>query len=88
MAIARITSNGRITVPRRVRDRLGVGPGDALEFSFDKDQAVVTPIHRRRLDELRALFRIDHALDFEDERSRAWSEHTHRVTETNPPDDA
>jgi antitoxin PrlF len=29
---AKITSKGQLTVPKRVRERLGVGPGDVLEF--------------------------------------------------------
>ena len=28
----RITSKGQVTVPKRVRDKLGVQPGDAIEF--------------------------------------------------------
>ena len=26
------TSRGRITIPKRVRDLLGIGPGDSVEF--------------------------------------------------------
>lgn len=86
MAIAKITSKGQLTVPRQVRERLGVGPGDSLEFSFEDDHVVVTPVRQRRLEEFRGLFRVDHALDFDEERSRAWSEETRRLTETKPRD--
>jgi antitoxin PrlF len=86
MAIAKITSKGQLTVPRQVRDRLGVGPGDSLEFRFEDDHVVVTPVRQRQLSDFRGLFRVDHALDFDEERSRAWSEQTRRLTNENSSD--
>lgn len=32
MASATITSKGQITIPQRVREKLGLGPGDRIEF--------------------------------------------------------
>jgi len=32
VATARVTSKGQITIPKEVRDQLGVVPGDILEF--------------------------------------------------------
>ena len=36
METAKITSKGQITVPKRVRARLAVAPGDQLAFKFDE----------------------------------------------------
>lgn len=36
METAKLTSKGQITVPKRVRRRLAVGPGDHLAFEFDE----------------------------------------------------
>lgn len=44
---ARITSQGQITVPKAVRDRLGLKPGDDVEFE-DRDGEVVLLPRRRR----------------------------------------
>ena len=35
MAAAKITSKGQCTIPKSVRDELGVGPGDEIEFYRD-----------------------------------------------------
>ncbi|MDP9483170.1 MAG: AbrB/MazE/SpoVT family DNA-binding domain-containing protein, partial [Chloroflexota bacterium] len=44
---ARITSQGQITVPKAVRDRLGLKPGDDVEF-VDRDGEIVLIPRRRR----------------------------------------
>ncbi len=44
---ARITSQGQITVPKAVRDRLGLKPGDDVEF-VDRDGEIVLFPRRRR----------------------------------------
>jgi AbrB family looped-hinge helix DNA binding protein len=33
MARTRITTKGQVTIPKEVRDRLGLRPGDELEFT-------------------------------------------------------
>ncbi len=37
---ATLTSKGQVTIPKAVRDRLNLAPGDKLEFVFDTDGAV------------------------------------------------
>ena len=43
-AISTISSKGQITLPREVRERLGVGEGDKVEFTFNGTQTVVKPL--------------------------------------------
>ena len=52
MPEARITSKGQITVPKAVREELGVSAGDRLAFAIIDGKAVVTPVRRKRLSEL------------------------------------
>lgn len=44
LATARITSKGQLTVPKIVRDRLGLRPGDELEFAQQANQLVVRKV--------------------------------------------
>ena len=43
MALARskLTAQGQISVPAKVRQRLGVGPGSVLEWEDDGDRVIV-----------------------------------------------
>jgi antitoxin PrlF len=88
MAIARLTSKGQITIPKQVRERLGVEPGDALEFHFEDDRLEVRPVRRRQLKEFRGLFPVDKAYNFTEERERAWEAQTRRLTQRDDSNDA
>lgn len=57
MATATITSKNQITVPREVRERLGVGPGDRLTFELDDDGHVAVEAETVELSTLRGTVR-------------------------------
>jgi AbrB family looped-hinge helix DNA binding protein len=41
MTTATLTSKGQTTIPREVRERLGLAPGDVLKFTVLPDGAVI-----------------------------------------------
>jgi antitoxin PrlF len=55
-AVAKITSKGQTTVPREIREALGVGPGDFISWEVAEDGAVrVRAVLPLDLEYLRAL---------------------------------
>jgi len=48
MATSTLTSKGQITVPRVVRERLGMKQGDRLEFALEARMAAVETARRPR----------------------------------------
>jgi len=40
MPRATITSKGQITLPKAIRDRLGLSPGDQVDFQIDNDGSI------------------------------------------------
>jgi AbrB family looped-hinge helix DNA binding protein len=32
-----VTSKGQVTIPKRVRDRLGINPGNKIDFEIDEN---------------------------------------------------
>ena len=53
MRKATITSKGQLTIPKQVRERLGLKPGDRLAFDLDDDAILLRVEKRRTLEELR-----------------------------------
>ncbi len=55
MPVATLMSKGQTTIPKSVRDRLGLMPGDRLEFVVDDSGAVSMVPATVSLDELEGM---------------------------------
>jgi len=44
MSITKISSKGQITIPKEVRDKLNIGPGDKVLVELGEHAALVKPI--------------------------------------------
>jgi len=57
LAHSRLTAQGQISVPAKVRQRLGIGPGSVLEWDEEGGQVVVRKAGRYTSEDIhRALF--------------------------------
>lgn len=57
LAHSRLTAQGQISVPAKVRQRLGVGPGSVLEWDEEGDRLVVRKAGRYTSEDIhRSLF--------------------------------
>ena len=57
LAHSRVTAQGQVSVPAKVRQRLGVGPGSVLEWDEDGGQVVVRKAGRHTSEDIhQALF--------------------------------
>jgi antitoxin PrlF len=43
-----VTSKGQVTIPKRVRDLLGIGPGSVIDFKRAADGSVVLVTARKK----------------------------------------
>ncbi len=46
MPISTVTAKGQITIPKAIRERLGLSAGDTLEFSVDDAGRIVARLQR------------------------------------------
>jgi antitoxin PrlF len=57
LAHSKVTAQGQVSVPAKVRQRLGVGPGSVLEWDEDGDRVIVRKAGRYSSEDIhRALF--------------------------------
>jgi AbrB family looped-hinge helix DNA binding protein len=57
LAHSKVTAQGQVSVPAKVRQRLGVGPGSVLEWDDDGDRVIVRKAGRYSSEEIhRMLF--------------------------------
>jgi len=57
LAHSKVTAQGQVSVPAKVRQRLGVGPGSVLEWDEDGDRVVVRKAGRYTSEDIhRVLF--------------------------------
>lgn len=54
MAIATLTSKSQMTLPKAIRDGLGLKPGDAIEVSIEGRRAILIP-KNLRLDDIASI---------------------------------
>lgn len=52
---ARITSKGQVTIPKRIRDRLGLEAGEDIEFVLTDDGELTVRPKRPAMERLRAV---------------------------------
>jgi AbrB family looped-hinge helix DNA binding protein len=55
MEAAKLTSKGQTTIPKRVREHLGLSPGDRVHFLVDEQGRVYLEPANLTLDELQAV---------------------------------
>ena len=57
LAHSKVTAQGQVSVPAKVRQRLGVGPGSVLEWHDEGDRVIVRKAGRYSSEDIhRALF--------------------------------
>jgi AbrB family looped-hinge helix DNA binding protein len=83
---ATVTSKGQVTIPKEIRDKLGIEAGSDLEFRVEDDGSLTVREKKsgpERLRELRDRL-PDHDVDLDEmrrESKRAWSSQTTEGTE-------
>jgi AbrB family looped-hinge helix DNA binding protein len=77
---ATVTSKGQVTIPKRIRDALGIDAGTELEFVLEDDGTVRVREKRSAMDRLRAVKEdlAEHDVDVDRIRRESkaeWSSH-------------
>ena len=61
---ATVSEKGQVTIPKGLRDRLGIRPGEVLEFSEDKGRLIgVKAMERDPVDALYGSLKLEDSVD-------------------------
>ncbi len=80
MVRAKLTSKGQLTVPKDVRERLGLKSGDRVVFEFEGDSVRLKAESRRSLEELRGSLPATREYPGKEAEREAAREHVVRET--------
>jgi len=84
MAYAKLTSKGQITIPKPVREKLGLRTGSLVTFDPFEEFYLMKPLHEDPLDELEGFFAYSGQVHSVEEMNEAI---TRKVAETFSKDD-
>lgn len=80
MSRSKLTSKGQITVPKDVRERLGLKSGDRVVFEFEGDSVRLRVEERRSLEELRGS--LPATQEYPGKDAERHAAHGHVIRET------
>lgn len=61
---ATVSEKGQVTIPKALRDRLGIRPGQVLEFSDDRGRLIaVKAADRDPIDAVYGILKLDRPVD-------------------------
>ena len=72
-----VTTKGQVTIPKKIREGLGIRPKDKLDFSQEEGKIIVTPV--KTLRDYRGAVKAKGTGLFEEERAKAKDAVAQRV---------
>lgn len=72
MSLATITSKGQTTIPKDIRDCLGLQPKDQIQFTLISDQTVILRVKKRSIKELYGLLHDPDRKPLSVETMKSW----------------
>jgi antitoxin PrlF len=79
MVGSKITSKGQTTIPKRIRDELGLEPGDRVQFVLKDGEVVLHPIKSTLLDLRGSIKPIHRPEDFGEVRQEVKRQVTRKA---------
>jgi len=73
MALARMSTRGRVTIPKEMRDALGLKPGDSVVFYETEKGLIMEPVHGTLLEKMGSV-KVESWQDFEQVKDEVMNE--------------
>jgi len=72
MNIGKLSKKGQIVIPKEIRERFGIKPGDAVIFKIQGDKVILEKIQEKISDILKDSEPIEESLEFQRKLRDEW----------------
>jgi len=72
MNVGKMSKKGQIVIPKEIRDRFGIMPGDAVIFKVQGDKIILEKINQKMSEILMNSKPIENSLDFQRKLREDW----------------
>ncbi len=72
MNIGKLSKKGQIVIPKEIRERFGIKPGDAVIFKIKGDKVILEKIQEKISDILKDSEPIEESLEFQRKLRDEW----------------
>jgi len=70
--ISRLSKKGQVVIPKEIRDKLNIKPGDAVIFRVEGDRVIIETIKGKLKDILKSGKPIEKAVEFQRKLREEW----------------
>ncbi len=72
MNIGKLSKKGQIVIPKEIREKFGIKPGDAVIFKIQGDKVILEKIQEKISDILKDSEPIEESLEFQRKLRDEW----------------
>lgn len=72
MNVGKMSKKGQIVIPKEIREKFGIQPGDALIFDIQEDKIVIEKIKEKMSDILENSKPVEDSLTFQKKMRDEW----------------
>ena len=74
MNVGKMSKKGQIVIPKEIRERFGIHPGDAVIFKIQGNKVIIEKIQEKMSEILKNSKPVKKSLDFQKELRDEWNE--------------
>jgi len=72
MNVGKMSKKGQIVIPKEIRERFGINPGDAVIFKIQGNKVIIEKIQEKMSDILKNSKPVENSLDFQKKLRDEW----------------
>ena len=72
MNVGKMSKKGQIVIPKEIRQKFGIKPGDAVIFKIQGNKVIIEKIQEKMSEILKNSKPIEHSVDFQKKLRDEW----------------